>query len=410
MDNIVSTAFDREFEGWRSSHPRLWLATTDRQTAAEFISHQTERITRAQLEAADRIIVSQQRVEAGVDAVATAVEQVADGLEGLASAFEFGFSEMVWQLEQQRETLKQILEVLRAPLDTRAKELRRRAEDAYGNGWIDDALSDFLESETKNRYDFTVHHYLGNIYFYHKAAPDKALEYYGKAAKYATPKSPYHASIALLHIAEIEYIRGDYEKAYEAATRAIELSPNLAELHFARARYCAKLGRCDEAIENLGRAIEDDRKYCLKADASEDFSGMKGELRAFFERLRNEAQDRAREEVGISDGLIEYADSYDLPYLAEFIQPRTVHKRAKVLLGRASLFDCWDATRESWNAQDLILTTLEGHVSSQISNACKENTTAMENLDRRQQWWTHWLLSMTPYIAFVVPIHEFLSA
>jgi hypothetical protein len=163
MNNIVTTAFDREFEAWRSSHPRLWLAATDRQAAAEFISRQAERITRAPLEAADRIIVSQQRVEAGVDAVATAVEKVADGLDGLASAFEFGFSEMVWQLEQQGETLKRILEVLRTPLDTRARELRRRAADAYGNGRIDEALTDFLESETKNRYDFTVHHYWGNI-------------------------------------------------------------------------------------------------------------------------------------------------------------------------------------------------------------------------------------------------------
>ena len=136
MDNIVSTAFDREFEAWRSSHPRLWLATTDRQTAAEFISRQTERITHAQLEAADRIIVSQQRVETGVDAVATAVEKVADGLEGLASAFEFGFSEMVWQLEQQRETLKQILEVLRAPIGYAGQgieaEGRRRLQQ-----WLD---------------------------------------------------------------------------------------------------------------------------------------------------------------------------------------------------------------------------------------------------------------------------------
>jgi tetratricopeptide (TPR) repeat protein len=166
----------------------------------------------------------------------------------------------------QTETLTGILKVLQAPLDTQAKELRRRAERAYTNGWIDDALEDFLESEKKNRYDFTVHLSLGNIYLFHKRDPKKALEYYGKAAKYAEPYSPYHAALALLHIGLIRYLQGDFQKAYEATSKALKISPTFFEAHYQHAQYCAILGKHDEAIKHLKIAIRGNRYYCVKAD------------------------------------------------------------------------------------------------------------------------------------------------
>ena len=56
------------------------------------------------------------------------VERVEQGINELRAAFEWGISEVVWQIEQNRKYLRNILEVLMAPLDTRARERRRRAE------------------------------------------------------------------------------------------------------------------------------------------------------------------------------------------------------------------------------------------------------------------------------------------
>lgn len=256
MSDKALVPFERRLEDWRATHPSRWIATTDRTAAAEFISKQAQKIVSAQLESADRIIVSQERVADGIDKVVLGIARVADGLESLASAFDWGLSEMIWHLEQQRAVLIEILKVLQAPLDTQAKELRKRAEDAYRNGWIDDALEDFLESEKKNRYDFTVHQSLGNIYLFHKMDPDRALEYYEKAAKYATPQSPYHASLALLHMGLIHYLQADFEKTYQMTSQAIELSPDLCEAHYQHAQYCALLGKHDEAIDHLGKAVQ----------------------------------------------------------------------------------------------------------------------------------------------------------
>ncbi len=225
----MTMSIEKRIAEWEVIHPRRRLTSGD---VAGFLSSEVNRITTAQLQAADRVIVSQERIKAGIDKVALETRGIVDGIEGLASMFEWGFAELVWQLEHQREILKNILRVLQAPLDTQAKELRRRAEKAYKNGWIDDALEDFLKSEKKNKYDFAVHISLGHIHFFEKKNPETALKYYEKAVKYATPVSLYHASFALLHTGLIKYLQGCFQEAYEAALKAKELYTNLYEAHF----------------------------------------------------------------------------------------------------------------------------------------------------------------------------------
>lgn len=126
MSDKGLTTFEKRFEDWRVDYPWQWIATTDRAAAAKFISDQTEKVRRTQLEAADRIIVSQERIASGIDEIAVGVDRVADGLEGLASAFERGFSVMVWHLEQQRSALQEILKVLQAPSASKEKWVRGR--------------------------------------------------------------------------------------------------------------------------------------------------------------------------------------------------------------------------------------------------------------------------------------------
>jgi tetratricopeptide (TPR) repeat protein len=126
---------------------------------------------------------------------------------------------------------------LQAPLDTAAKELRNRAVYAYQNGWYAEALADFIEAESKNYQDFAVHRSIANIYLYHEVDLPKALEYFGKAAKYARPKDNRQA-------AEAEYFAGivcgilhKVGDAIEHMEAAIQLNPNLYD-----ASHLSKLG------------------------------------------------------------------------------------------------------------------------------------------------------------------------
>ena len=384
MSKETRMFFERRYEAWSIAHPRRWVNATDNQTVAEFVSQQTKKVVEAQLKAADRIVVSQDRIASGIDEVIVELNRVTDGLEGLAAAFDWGFSEMVWQMEQQRELLEEILEVLRAPLDTQAKELRKRAEDAYRNGWIDDALKDFLESEKKNRYDFTIHHYIGNIYLFHKKNPDKALEYYSKAAKYAKPKSPYHASLALLHEGLILYLDEDFEGACEATTTAIELCPELHEAYFQRAQYYAKLGQYDDALEDLQKAIEGDRYYCLKIDVEKDFDVMREKVRSFFKDWRNLAQTEAEEELEKAQEVIEYAESQSLFVFGKskkFRMAKEELSESAEFLKRASLFDCWDAHDKATFVQELTFDSMEEYLSTEMTKLDEKHDNRTEKLE-----------------------------
>lgn len=341
--------FQENFESWQVIHPRQWIATADRDEVLDFLSTQTKKVVKAQFEAADGIILSQDRIADKIDDLIQTTEDVATGLQEIQATFEWGFTELIWQIEQEREVLKNILKVLQAPLDTQAKELKKRAEYAYRSGWFDDALTDFLESEKINRYDFTIHQNLGNIYLFEKKDPDKALEYYEKAAKYATPKSLYYASISLLHVGLVKYLHDDFQEAYEATSEALNLSPDLHEAHFQHAQYCAKLGpdHYKEAIQHLKIAIDNGGKYyCVKADTEKDFNEMRKELRSLFEQLRNKVQSQAKFEIKETEELIHSAKLYGVeldksPAVAGQL------KEAKVFLKKGSLFDCWDAVHKA---------------------------------------------------------------
>jgi len=372
MSQKHSTVFEKRLQDWMATHPRRWIATSDIIDVTGFISDHANKVAIAQLEAADRIIVSQDRIVHEASRISSQLSDFSRGIEEIKCTLDWGFSEIIWQLELQTETLRGILKVLQAPLDTQAKELRRRAEEAYRNGWIDDALEDFIESEKKNKYDFTILQSLGNIYLFHQKIQEKALEYYEKAAKYAKPYSYYHVSLALLHVGLVRYLQGDFQKAYKATLEAVELSPEFYEAHYEHGRYCAKLGKYDEAIDHLDKAIRGDRYYCVKADLEKDFDGMRKQLRLYYEELLNKLHDLAKNEIIKAQDLIEDSESYGVPTSDKFKTAKEKLSNAKTLSERGNLFDCWDAIDDACVSQRIVVKSSIAYLSNQIAEIdCK---------------------------------------
>lgn len=260
----------------------------------EILSKATKAMIATQITSTNAIIASQERVREGIDVLQYGIDRVEEGIYGLQAAFEWGISEVVWQIEQNREVLLDILEVLMAPLDTQAKELRKRAEDAYANGWFEDALADFLESEKKNRYDFSVQISIGMIYLFQRINKEKALEFFDKAIKYARPKSNYHASFALMHKALIKRDLGLIEEAEKCTSEAVELSPDFAEAIYQNAQYNAFLNRPEKAISLLRKAIELDVNYCEKSHREQDFKKIQIHVTDLFTEFREKECQKAK--------------------------------------------------------------------------------------------------------------------
>lgn len=384
------TTFEKNYQEWKAEHPTRspdrWVVTTGRREAARFISEQANKIREAQFQAADDIITSQEQTRNELKAeISSGVDDIVNGLEGMKSTFEWGFSELVWQIEKQRGTLQEILETLQKPLDTQAKELKKRAERAYENGWFDDALQDFLESEKKSKYDFTVHQNLGNIYFFHKAQPDKALKYYEKAAKYAKPESAFHASFALLHVGLIEYLRENFNKAYEATSKAIELSPELQEARYEHAKYCTKVGEYEEALGHLKTVISNDRYYAVKANLEEDFNVMKPKLLSLFGNLRDDARNQAKLEVEKAEKLIQYAESHGSKdyTISKFEIAKETLEEAGDLYQKNSLFDYVGASHRAKAAQKIAKDSSIKAIETQISEVEREHDKKRRELQEK---------------------------
>lgn len=259
---------------------------------------------RTKLESIDtnlkNIVASAEEIEAALSAMERKAMGYLSGisysLEELGAAFAWGVEQIMYNLELQREELKRIIEILEAPLETKAKELRRRAEFAYRNGWIDEALADFLEAEKTNYMDFTIHQALGNIYLA-KNMLTQAEEYYKKAVKYSRPRSDskYYTAYALWHLSRVKYLQGEINAAYEATKEAIQLEPNLVQALYDHSKYSALLNKPDESIKHLRKAIELGKNYALRALVDEEFNSIRNTVNKLLEALKKEKKNRVEQ-------------------------------------------------------------------------------------------------------------------
>lgn len=343
----------------------------DVKTQTEVISRQTQAMHEAQLAQTSATIVSQERISEGIEGLGYGIESVSRGIAGLQASFEWGISEVVWQIEQNRKELRSILEVLSAPLDTQAKELRKRAEEAYANGWFEDALEDFFESEKKNRYDFSIHISIGMIYLFNQINKEKALEYFDKAIKYASPKSNYHTSLALLHKALIKRDFGTIEESEACAREAMELSPDFAEAIYQCAQYNALLNRPEIAMHLLKRAILLDTNYCEKVCNDEAFDKFRPQISELFEYLRKMEGDKARKKVPIVSIRVEEFERLvrEIKDVVN-IQDSELHdcmKRITECMRRNSYRDYLEVNRYLINALEVVVHNLRSDITKQLS-------------------------------------------
>jgi len=292
---LIMSLYLNEIAPWerKNEYYKILQLGKDSKQQSQLINTQTKAMISSQLASANSIIASQDRIIEGINNLSSGIEHVEQSIYDLKATFEWGISEVVWQLEQNRKVLKDILEVLMSPLDTKAKERKKRANEAYTNGWIEDAEEEYLESEKLNKYDFSIHISLGMIYLFEKIDKEKALSYFSKAVKYARPKSSYYTSYSLLYYALINFDLGEIEKAEEYTQEAIALSPDFLEAYYQNAQYNAKLKNHEKSITQLENIIKQNKLYCLKANKDPLFEPIREYVNKLFEKLRDEEKDKA---------------------------------------------------------------------------------------------------------------------
>jgi len=231
----------------------------------------------------------------GMGALANSIDfgfdKLANGIDNLNADFNVMMGDVIWKLEVQNDTLTSILRTLQSPLDTQAKELRYRAEDSYQNGWYQEALNDFLESERKNYQDFAVHRSIGNIYLYHQIDLPKALEYFGKASKYAKPRDARQAAEAEYFAGVVCSIQHQFHEAAKYMCNAIELNRKFYDAWYMHAGFAAMLGDAVNAANSLESAIRGDARYHERAKTAKIFDKVRPQIQSLLDRLMQEIRD-----------------------------------------------------------------------------------------------------------------------
>uniref|UniRef100_A0A7V4G6Y1 Tetratricopeptide repeat protein n=1 Tax=Desulfobacca acetoxidans TaxID=60893 RepID=A0A7V4G6Y1_9BACT len=262
------------------------------QTQVKYEIQELGKKAQSQLKKTDRVIASNELIAEKISEVGSALSSgfsaIDEGLRELCFNIDAGFREIGYKLDLLGHQLDLIREILEKPLDTQARELRKRGEFAYLNNWIDEAEIDLLEAEKKNYQDFLIHLMLGNIYFYHKYDFNKSLEYYQKAAKYAAPQSKKHASYALVCAAMVYYKGGRIADAYHSTKLALELLPQDWNAVYHHARYSAKMNYIDEFQKHLTQCIINDPNWLLTADNDLELFNVKDKIHEIALNLRDE--------------------------------------------------------------------------------------------------------------------------
>lgn len=114
---------------------------------------------------------------------------------------------------------------------------------------------------------------LGDIEHYDRTLMDltKAEESLLLAARYAKTDYPNDAARAFLSAGWTAYCQGKMKEALAYTEQALLLHPKLSEALFQAAKVRMALGEVDKALPALGKAIDLDRFYTLKAAGDGDF-------------------------------------------------------------------------------------------------------------------------------------------
>lgn len=224
-----------------------------------------------------------------------ALQDINDGILSLKSAFEIGISEVVWQLERQNKQLKSILDVLRLPIDTRAKELRHRAEESLKNGWYPEAYRYFRESQAENLLDFTIHINMGLLLLFHNSEIceqrhlEKSQSCFELAARYAKPLSEKkYCAISTFYLAYVCQLQNDIDNALVYYARTIFIQHNFSQALFQSSVCYSIKGDIDNAVRTMRKAIEFDPLYILRIKYIKEFNPkVLNEFRIMIANLRD---------------------------------------------------------------------------------------------------------------------------
>ena len=209
------------------------------------------------------------------------------GISGINASFEWGISDVLWLVEQQRSEFIQMMQKSNANGNPTAAKLKSNAQNAYSKGWFEESLKDYLKVEKRENAEFSVYASIAMIYLFHQVNKERALDYFTKAYNFVKSTSSFYASFALTFQALIKRDLGKLEEAEQVSKTAVGLSPDFSVAIYQNAQLNALLGKHDAAMKMLNKAATIDLRYLLKAMKDDAFKGHQDKIGSIIENMKN---------------------------------------------------------------------------------------------------------------------------
>jgi len=268
------------------------------------ISRQTLEIVASQEALArEQIIVAEQSTRAtqeGFEMLSYGVTEISSGVSELNAMFHWGFSEMLAQLGHMNDTLSELVKVANTPLHTAAFNHFEIARESFRQGLYKETLKELDKAVSGDhtspgyRLEWRFHYLRGIIRLgftecdFSLVKLAEAEQAFLAAARYAKTDYPQDAGRAFLSAGWASYCQGKMADALAHTEQAMSVHPGLAEAFFQAAKILIAQGNAQKALSLLGKAIESDRFYVLKAAGDGDFKKHDAKLRNFLEAMRRE--------------------------------------------------------------------------------------------------------------------------
>jgi len=274
-----------------------------RQVSMEVSRQTREVIASNECLAREQIAVQEKSVQAmqdGFEMLSYGLSDISSGISELNATFHWGFSEMLATLGHMNDTLSELVKIAKTPVQTVAFNHFEIARDAFRQSLYKETLEELEKAISGDhtspgyKLEWRFHHMRGVIRL-GSAQGDfslvdlaKAEESFLAAARYAKADYPQDAGRAFLSAGWACYCQGKMTEALDYTEQAMKVHPGLAEAFFQAAKVLMSQGETQKALPLLGKAIESDRFYAMKAAGDGDFKKNEGALRDFLEALRKE--------------------------------------------------------------------------------------------------------------------------
>lgn len=247
-----------------------------------------------------------------------ATHELRSEIEQVGTRICASLDEVRWQLAQQGDTLRGILEALRESRRVEAMQLVRQGVLLFDNREFDEAEDTFLEALRQDKTDYQV---LLNLAFIeiHKDRAEIAEGYFKKALHRPGNLNAAETQRILWAWAQLRHAEGDHAKALELADQALSLETDAGGEGLLRSSvYAAAAGERKVALQRIYRALEEEPTLFARAAVEPGLEPMREAVQelllstaAAAHKAAGEATACAREVLDKASGLAHVAEYED---------------------------------------------------------------------------------------------------